>query len=81
MKQMFHGQCTLSQSQTLDFLKFSGGAWTPCLCYLVAGFRIFLHVTLGLVSYCTENFQSVEYCMATSSTTCHTVDVSKYTLT
>ena len=75
MKRMFHGQCTLSQSQTLDFLKFSGGAWIPCLCnLLVAGFRILLHVTLRLVcSYCTENFfHSVEYiyCMITSSTTC-----------
>ena len=70
MKQMFHGKCTFSQ--TLDFFKFSGGAWIPCLCYLhvVASFCIFLHVTLGLVSYYTENFQSVEYCMAISLTTC-----------
>ena len=70
MKQMFHGKCTFSQSQTLDFLKLSGEAWIPCLCYLVASFCI--HVTLGfIVFYCTDNFfQSVEYCLITSSTTC-----------
>ena len=56
MKQMFYGKCTFSESQTHDFLKFSGGAWIPCLFYLVAGFCVFLHVTLRLVSYCTENF-------------------------
>ena len=71
MKQMFYGKCTFSQSQTLGFFKFSGGAWIHCLCNLVASFHIFLHVTLGLLSYCTENFfHCVEYCMATSSTTC-----------
>ena len=59
MKQMFHAKCTFSQSQTLDFLKFSGGAWIPYFCYLVASFCIFLHVTLGLVSYCTEIFFSL----------------------
>ena len=33
--------------------------------------HFFLHVTLGLVSYCTKIFfQTVEYCMATSSTAC-----------
>ena len=59
MKQLFYGKCTFSQSQTPDFLKFSGGAWIPCLCYQVASFCIFLHVTLRLVSYCTENFFSL----------------------
>ena len=53
---MFHGKYTFSQSKALDFLKFSGGAWIPCLCYLVASFCIFLLVTLRLVSYCTKIF-------------------------
>ena len=68
MKQMFHGKCTFSQSQTPDFLKFSA---EDSLLVLPKFLQSILRVSLGLVSYHTENFlQSVEYCMAASSTTC-----------
>ena len=71
MKQMFHGKCTFSQSQTIDFLKFSGGAWIPCLSYPVASFCIFFTCNLRISFLLQlEFFQSVEYCIGTSSTTC-----------
>ena len=59
-----------SQSQTPDFLKFSAEEHGFPVC-VTQVLQSILHVSLGLVSYRTENFlQSVEYCMATSSTTC-----------